>query len=159
MKHIHLICLGKLKETYWREAAAEYLKRLSPFVKVMIHELKEESFSEKDNPEIIKEREAKKIEVEIEKISDSYIIALDEHGKQLSSVGFARQFDQLTNQQINQITFILGGPLGLHESIRQRAHLTLSLSPFTFTHQMARVFLLEQLYRAMMIAHGRSYHY
>ena len=95
----------------------------------------------------------------MEKIKNSYVVVLDEHGKQFSSIDFAHQFDQLTNQQINQITLILGGPLGLHNSIRQRANLLVSLSPLTFTHQMARVILLEQIYRAMMITNNRRYHY
>ncbi len=159
MLHVHLIVVGKLKETYWREAEVEYLKRLSAFVRVTIHELKEESFSDKDKPEIIKEHEAKKITIEIKKISDSFIIVLDEHGKQFSSINFAKQLNVVTVQQHNTITLVVGGPLGLHESIRQRAHLNLSLSLLTFTHQMARIILLEQLYRAMMIAHSRRYHY
>ena len=159
MLHIHLITLGKLKEIFWREAEAEYLKRLSSFVKLTIHELKEESFSEKDSPEIIKEREAKKIEIEIKKIPDSYSIVLDEHGKRFSSVELVRQLNATTAQEHNTITFVIGGPLGLHESIQQRAHLNLSLSSLTFTHQMARVILLEQIYRAMMINNHRTYHY
>lgn len=159
MLHIHLIALGKLKESYWREAEAEYLKRLTPFVKITIHELKEESFTDKDRPEIIKEREAKKIEGELAKIKDSHIIALDEHGKQFTSLQFTEQLNNRAVEQYNTIAFILGGPLGLHDSVRKRANLTLSLSPLTFTHQMARLFLLEQIYRAMMIRSNRSYHY
>lgn len=159
MLHIHLITLGKLKETYWREAEAEYLKRLKPYAKLIIHELREESFSDKDKPAVIKEREAKKIATEIEKIRDSHIIVLDEDGKQFSSVELTKHINTTTLQQHNTVTFIIGGPLGLQDSIRKRANLVLSLSKFTFTHQMARIFLLEQIYRAMMIARGRSYHY
>lgn len=159
MLHIHIIALGKLKESYWREAEAEYLKRLSPFAKITIHELKEESFGEKDKPEIIKEREAKKIEIELEKIKDSYIIALDEHGKQFSSSQFAGSLSNITLKQYNNVVFVIGGPLGLNDSVRKLANLNLSLSSLTFTHQMARVILLEQIYRAMMIQTNRPYHY
>ncbi|MBI2037462.1 MAG: 23S rRNA (pseudouridine(1915)-N(3))-methyltransferase RlmH [Candidatus Magasanikbacteria bacterium] len=159
MLHIDLIVLGKLKEAFWQEAEAEYLKRLKPWAKIIIHQLREESFSEKDNIENIKQKEAEKILAALDKIKDAHVIALDEHGKNFSSIDFAKQINQLTNQQINNLTFIIGGPLGLHESILKLAKLKLSLSSMTFTHQMARVFLWEQIYRAMMINTGRNYHY
>lgn len=159
MLHINLILLGKLKETFWQEAEAEYLKRLKPYAKISIYELKEESFSEKDSPEYIKQKEAEKILSALDKINDSYIIALDETGKTFSSPDFAKQISQLSNQQTNSFTFILGGPLGLDESVVKKANLKLSLSSMTFTHQMARVFLWEQIYRAMMINTGKKYHY
>jgi len=158
MLHIHIITLGKLKEGYWKEAEAEYLKRLQPYAKVFIHEIKEESFTEKDIPEIIKQREAEKIQIELKKIKDSYIVALDEHGKQFSSMQFAQNLTNLSGSS-NSLVFVLGGPLGLDRSILDNADLKLSMSPLTFTHQMARIFLEEQLYRSMMIAGGRKYHY
>ena len=156
MLHIHLITLGKLKETYWQEAETEYLKRLKPYTKIIIHELLEESFSEKDKPEIIKQKEAEKIKNELAKISDGYIVTLDEHGKQFSSVDFAQK---LSSTNSNNLICIIGGPLGLHESILKLAQQRLSLSQMTFTHQMIRTFLLEQIYRAQMINTGRRYHY
>ncbi len=173
MLHIHLIALGKLKENYWREAEGEYTKRLGAFVKLTIHELKEESFSEKDSPEIIKEKEATKIKTELEKIPESYIIALDERGKQFSSLELSQKIfgsnPSLYPSPIrggteggvntNNITMVIGGPLGLDRTILEKANLNLSLSPLTFTHQMARVILLEQIYRAMMINNKRKYHY
>ncbi|HLD60913.1 MAG TPA: 23S rRNA (pseudouridine(1915)-N(3))-methyltransferase RlmH [Patescibacteria group bacterium] len=169
MLHIHIIALGKLKESYWREAEAEYLKRLKPFAKITIHELKEESFSEKDNPEVIKEKEAKKIQNEIEKYGNSYVIALDENGKQFSSVEFAHHINNRTmspfggsafgGKQSNNITLVIGGPLGLDKTILNAANEVVSLSKMTFTHQTARVILLEQVYRAIMIGQNRRYHY
>ena len=153
MMHIDLICLGKLKEKFWREAETEYLKRLSAFAKINIHELKEESFSEKDSAEIIKKKEAEKI-LSVLKKQDGLIIVLDEHEKQFSSIAFAGQI-----KPAGKLTFIIGGPLGLDESILKTANLKLSLSSMTFTHQMARVFLWEQIYRAMMINNNRKYHY
>ncbi|OGH92672.1 MAG: hypothetical protein A2563_03295 [Candidatus Magasanikbacteria bacterium RIFOXYD1_FULL_40_23] len=157
MLHIDLIILGKLKETFWQEAESEYLKRLKPWAKITIHELREESFSEKDNIENIKQKEAEKIIGTLEKIKDAHIIVLDEHGKNFSSKQFAQHFTEL--EQFHHLTFIIGGPLGLHESILKLAKLKLSLSSMTFTHQMARVFLWEQIYRAMMINSSRNYHY
>lgn len=159
MLHINIICLGKLKEKYWREAADEYLKRLSPFAKVEIKELKEESFGEKSDQITVKQNEALKIKSALVGHADDFIIILDEHGKSFSSMQFSEQINNLVNQQINNLTIIIGGPLGLDESILKIADLKLSLSAMTFTHQMVRVFLLEQIYRAMMIAGGRKYHY
>ncbi len=157
MLHIDLIVLGKLKETFWQEAEAEYLKRLKPWAKITIHELKEESFSDKDNIENIKQKEAEKIMNSLNKIKNAHIVVLDEHGKNFSSKEFAVTLQGL--EQFHQLVFIIGGPLGLHESVLKLARLKLSLSTFTFTHQMARVFLWEQIYRAMMISAGRNYHY
>lgn len=157
MLHINLIVLGKLKEKFWQEAEAEYLKRLKPWAKIIIHEIKEESFSEKDNIEVIKQKEAEKIVGTLNKIKNTYIIALDEHGRAFSSKQLADNFKEL--EQFHNLTFVIGGPLGLHESVLQLAKLKLSLSSLTFTHQMARVFLWEQIYRTMMINAGRNYHY
>lgn len=157
MLHINLIVLGKLKENYWQAAEAEYLKRLSSWAKIVIHELKEESFSEKDTPEIIKQKEAAKINSALAKIKDAHVIVLDEHGQNFSSKQFANHFNHL--QQFHHLVFIIGGPLGLHESILKKANLKLSLSSLTFTHQMARVFLLEQIYRVSAINSGKKYHY
>lgn len=156
--HIHLICLGKLKESFWREAEAEYLKRLKPFVRFEIHELREESFTEKDSRDAVKHKEAEKITSVLEKIKDAFVIALDERGSEYSSTELA---EKLTAWSYNytSIVFIMGGPLGLSEHILAKASAKIALSRLTFTHQMARVFFTEQLYRSAMIQLGRSYHY
>ena len=93
----------------------------------------------------------------LNKIKNAHVVVLDEHGKTFSSQQFATQLQDL--EQFHQLVFIIGGPLGLSESILKLAKLKLSLSTLTFTHQMARVFLLEQVYRAMMINMGKKYHY
>jgi 23S rRNA (pseudouridine1915-N3)-methyltransferase len=159
MQKITLLVTGKLKESYWREAESEYLKRLGAFVKFEIVELKEESFTEKDKPETIKEKEAKKIIEQLEKNKPDYLIALTHPGKQFSSKELSEFFNNVTIQQCNNITFVIGGPLGLDQSILKKANLTLSLSPLTFTHQMARIILEEQIYRTFMIKENRKYHY
>lgn len=159
MLHITIICLGKLKEKYWREAEAEYLKRLSPFTKVEIKELKEESFGDNYNPDEIKRLEAEKIKKALVGKADGFIVALDETGESFSSMRFADKIKSLADNRTIDFVFILGGPLGLSESILKISDLTLSLSSFTYTHQMARVIMLEQIYRAMMINNGRKYHY
>ncbi|MBU1613343.1 23S rRNA (pseudouridine(1915)-N(3))-methyltransferase RlmH, partial [Patescibacteria group bacterium] len=110
-------------------------------------------------PELVKEKEAKKIITELEKIKDKYIIALDETGKQFSSLELATQIKSPAFQQFNNLIFIIGGPLGLDETVVKQANLKLSLSKMTFTHQMIRVFLLEQIYRSMMINTNRTYHF
>lgn len=159
MLHLKLICLGKLKESFWREAEAEYLKRLQAFAKVEVIELKEESFDEKTSIEIVKFKEAEKIKNALEKMKDPFVIVLDEHGKQFSSVSFSKYLFEAVNRGSGEFVFIIGGPLGLDESILKIANLKLSFSSFTFTHQMMRVFLFEQIYRTMMIEAGRQYHY
>ncbi len=157
MIHINLIVLGKLKENYWSEAESEYLKRLQAFTKLNIIELREESFSEKDPVEITKQKEAEKIFGALEKIKDTFIITLEEKGKQFSSVDFSKQLTKWSAEK--SLTFIIGGPLGLSPEVVKKANANLSLSPLTFTHQMTRVILLEQIYRAMMIEQNRKYHY
>lgn len=158
MLSITIIVLGKLKESYWREAEKEYLKRLSGFANVTIRELKEMPFDEKANPETIKKKETEKIMAELEKLPDAIVFALDEHGKPMSSLALAENIAKWQRES-SRFVFVLGGPLGLHPDVLAKATQTLSLSNLTFTHQMARVILLEQLYRAAMISSGRRYHY
>jgi 23S rRNA (pseudouridine1915-N3)-methyltransferase len=157
MLHITIISLGKLKEEYWRDAQVEYLKRLSAFAKMEIVELKEEKFDDKDNPELIKQKEAEKILKVIPK--NSLVISLDKEGKQFSSEQLAEKLNNESALGGNNITIVIGGPLGLSNSILTRSEESWSLSELTFTHQMVRVILLEQLYRGFMIKEGRSYHY
>jgi len=159
MINITIIALGKLKESYWKEAEAEYIKRLTSDVNIKIVELKEESFDEKSSPELIKRKEADKIKKALEKAKDSYIIALDGQGENLSSTELAQEISNITIKQYNNIIFIVGGPLGLDQSIKDSSNLILSLSKLTFPHQMVRTILLEQIYRSVMILGGRKYHY
>ncbi len=159
MLHLTLICCGKLKESYWREAENEYLKRLQPYAKLEIVELREESFGEKDNVAEVKKKEAAKIMAEIQKRPSATVVALDEHGKQFSSTALAEQLNTFLVQGDSNIVIVIGGPLGLDPAITKLTKLTLSLSILTFTHQMARIVLWEQLYRAQMILQGKKYHY
>ena len=151
---INIITLGKLKEKYWQDAEQEYLKRLSVFAKINIIERKEEKFDDKSNHEVIKEKEAEKILKAIPK--DSYVIVLDKEGKQFSSEELSQK---ITIQQFDNLTMIIGGPLGLHKSIIDIAKEKISFSKLTFTHQMMRVILLEQIYRGFMISENRKYHW
>ena len=153
---ITLISIGKLKESYWKEAETEYLKRLTPYAKMEIIENKEIAFGNKDNPETIKTKEAELILASLP--HQSYIIALDPRGTSFSSENLAEKIRELEHET-SHIVIIIGGPLGIHESVFTRVNLKLSLSALTFTHQMTRVILEEQLYRAYMIKNGKPYHH
>ncbi|PLX26489.1 23S rRNA (pseudouridine(1915)-N(3))-methyltransferase RlmH [Candidatus Parcubacteria bacterium] len=155
MLRITIISIGKLKEDYWKKAESEYLKRLSAFSKLEIKELKEEKFDDKSNVEVIKEKEAKKIIDAIPK--DNYVVILDKNGEQFSSKNMVEKIK--TMEESNNVTIVIGGPLGLHDSVLKIAKTTWSFSKMTFTHQMMRIFLLEQLYRGFMIKENRNYHY
>jgi 23S rRNA (pseudouridine1915-N3)-methyltransferase len=157
MIKINIISVGKLKEQYWREAEAEYLKRLSVWIKINITELKEESFTPKDKTEIIKKKEADKIRSVLPK--NSFLVILDPNGKQFNSLELASKINELSIYGVNEITIVIGGPLGLDKSIIDSADVVLSLSKLTFTHQMSRIILLEQLYRSFTIINNKKYHY
>lgn len=156
MFKITIITIGKLKESYWKEAETEYLKRLSPYTHINLIEHKEISFSHKDKRETVIHKEAELILSTIPQ--STYIIALDKDGVMPTSNTLASTIES-TKQEYSHITFIIGGPLGLHESILKKAHTSYSLSSLTFTHQMARIILLEQLYRAHTITHNIPYHH
>jgi len=153
--HIQFLTLGKLKESYWRDAEAEYLKRLTPYAKIEIKQLKEESFSGSDKRDVVIKKEAEKLLESWPK--DGLVIALHERGKHMTSPELA-DFLQTQTSHGEHITFIIGGPLGLHESVLTKCDHQLSLSNLTFPHQMVRTVLLEQLYRSVMIGKGK-YHY
>ena len=147
--NISIICVGKLKEKYWQDAAAEYLKRLSRFAKVEIIEL-----SESKTDDIGEESAA--IISHIPKAS--FVVALDVLGKSFSSEGLANLISEKAVSGISHISFIIGGSNGFNDEVRKTADLRLSFSSFTFPHQLMRVILLEQIYRAFKINAGEKYH-
>jgi len=156
MYQISIITVGSLKESYWREAEKEYLKRLTPYAKVAIHELKEEAFKNANDKNRVLIAEAERIVKKIPK--DATIILLDIEGTTKTSEAFAHMLHSEGGRG-EHIVCIIGGPLGIHESIKSKARYSLSLSRLTFTHQIARILLLEQLYRALTILAEKSYHY
>lgn len=156
---IKLITVGKLKETYLKSAVAEYSKRLGRFSKIETIALADEKTpdraSEAENQQII-EKEGQRI---LQKIGDrDYVIALAIEGKMLSSEELAEKIHHITLSGYSTLTFVIGGSLGLSPAVKQRAQLQLSFSPMTFPHQLMRVILLEQIYRAFMINEGSPYH-
>lgn len=155
MLKINIILLGKLKERYLQDAEQEYLKRLSPSFDIKIHELREESFTDNSVPDQVKAKEAEKILNVLEKLRNPFIFIMDEKGKEFSSVQFAEKISSIDRE----LVFIIGGPMGLSEEIKKIQGEMIALSKMTFTHQMVRIFLLEQIYRAMMINQNKKYHY
>lgn len=154
--NITIIAVGKIKETYFKEAINEYLKRLNSYCNLKIVEISSEPIINEKEYQKYKQLEAKKI-LQYLNLS-SYIITLEIQGKQLDSVTFADKIKSISNSGINELTFIIGGANGLDETISKEAHFKLSFSKMTFTHQMIRVILLEQIYRAFKILNNENYH-
>ena len=158
MLTINVICIGKLKEKFFKDAVLEYSKRLSKYCKLNILELTDEKIPNNANDTInreIKNKECEKIISHLKR--DSYIICLDLKGKEYSSEQFSAKLDSLS-MQTSSITFIIGGSLGLTDELLSIANESVCFSKMTFPHQLIRVFLLEQLFRAFKISHGETYH-
>ncbi|MDU1414603.1 MAG: 23S rRNA (pseudouridine(1915)-N(3))-methyltransferase RlmH [Clostridium sp.] len=157
--NITLITVGKIKEKYLRDAIDEYSKRLSRYCKLDIIELPDEktpdSASEKEELQI-KEKEGKNILSKIKE--NSYVIAMDLKGKHITSEEFSSLIDNLGVEGNSNITFVIGGSLGLSEEVIKRANYKLCFSKMTFPHQLFRVMLLEQIYRGYRIIKGEPYH-
>jgi 23S rRNA (pseudouridine1915-N3)-methyltransferase len=154
MFNITLIVIGKIKDRSLETLNGEYLKRIKPYAKIEIIEVKAEAFGA-SNKAKAKEEEGKRILDVLRKYSNSTIIGLEERGNEFNSVEFAKFLDK-NNQHI---VFLIGGALGLSPAVMQKIDIKLSLSQMTLPHEMARVVLLEQLYRAATIAKGKEYHY
>ena len=156
--NITVICIGKLKEKYLKEAVSEYSKRLSRFVKLDIAELPDCKIPENASPaqeRAVLDKEGEKILSRIK--PDSYTVAMCIEGKQLSSTEFARELNQISMVSGN-ITFIIGGSLGLSDDVKKRADMHLSFGRITLPHQLMRVILLEQVYRGYKINNHEAYH-
>lgn len=157
--NISVICVGKLKEKYWSDAAAEYSKRLKSYCTLSVRELKEARLAANASPadeEAVKDAEGREI-LDAVKPGD-FAISLEIKGKRLSSEGLAENISQLALDGKSNITFIIGGSLGLSDEVSRRADMKISFSDMTFPHQMMRVILLEQIYRAFKINRNETYH-
>jgi len=159
MLNITLLCVGKLKESYWRDACAEYEKRLGAFCRFRLVEVAEERLT--DNPSAAQisatiEAEGKRIMEQIPR--DGAVIPLCIEGKEMDSPALAARMQKLAVDGTSHIVFIIGGSWGLSDAVKSRAVLRLSMSPMTFPHQMARVMVLGQGYRAFQISSGGKYH-
>lgn len=149
---IKILCVGKIKETYFKEAILEYQKRLTKYTKLEIIEVTDSS---EGNIQTILEKERNLLQKHIKE--KEYIITLEIEGEQVSSIEFSKKIHQTLTTNPN-IVFIIGGSYGLHPDIKKRANYALSFSNLTFPHQMFRVLLLEQIYRAYKIKNNESYH-
>ena len=153
---LRLLCVGRLSESL-RGAADDYAARIARYLPLAVEELKEEKGGgKKADPRFICEREGERI---LQRIPpDAFTVVLDEHGRTLSSEEVAAQLELHMVQGTGELVFVIGGAYGLSEAVKARANLLLSLSSMTFTHQMARLFLLEQIYRGLTILRNEPYH-
>ena len=159
MQKVTLLCVGKLKESFYAAAVSEYQKRLQRHCKLEIIELNEQRLPENPSPAEIEQalnKEAAAIEEKIPK--GTALIAMCIEGSELSSPALSKKLEQFAAGGASSLTFLIGGSFGLHPSIKEKAALKLSMSPMTFPHHLARVMLLEQIYRAYQISDGTRYH-
>ena len=157
---ITIACVGKIKEKYLTAGIDEFTKRLTPFCKLETVAINEEKMP--DNPSLAEKEQV--LEKETQRLlaiipENSYVILLDVIGKQLSSPELASKIDALALSGNSHITFVIGGAFGYTDALRKRADFALSFSKMTFTHQMIRLLLIEQIYRAFKISNNQKYHW
>ena len=149
MLNINIICIGKLKEQYLKNAMEEYKKRITKYSKIEMIELEDES-----NGNILEKEKTKILKYINEK---DYVITLEIDGSSIDSMELSKKIESIYLNYSN-ITFIIGGSYGLHDDIKKRSNYALSFSKLTFPHQLFRVMLLEQIYRSFKIMHHETYH-
>lgn len=154
--NIKIIAVGRIKEQYTKDTIKEYEKRLSSFCSFSVTEIQSEQIIDETLNEKYKEIESRRILQAIK--PNSYIITLEINGKMLSSEDFALKIKKISNEGINDVVFIIGGANGLSKSVSDKANFKMSFSKMTFTHQMVRVLLIEQIYRAFKINANEPYH-
>ena len=147
--------LGKTKEAYLAAGIEDFAKRLARYLKIEIKTVKEGRIKKGEPENFLIEKESKNL---MQNAQGSYLVCLDRTGKQMDSLALAAQLERWEMQGPKKISFVIGGPLGLSATILNKSDLVLSLSPMTFTHEMTRLLLLEQLYRACTIKAGEKYH-
>lgn len=156
---ITIVCAGKLKEKYLRDGIAEYEKRIRPYADLRTIEIIEERMKDRPSPaekdEVLR-REGERLSAQIPQ--GAYLIVLDVGGEEMSSEKFSARIDRLMLMGESHIAFLVGGPFGLSDELRQRADLRLSFSQFTLPHQLIRLFLMEQIYRSFKISRHEPYH-
>lgn len=153
---IKIIALGKIKEKFLFDGIQEFLKRLTSYATVEITELPAIEIKDEHLKDKVLEEESRKILSLIK--PQAYVISLEIQGKMLSSEEFAEKINELTNDGVQEIVFVIGSSCGLHKNISQRADFRMSMSRMTFLHQFARLLLVEQIYRAFKIIKGETYH-
>ena len=161
MINIEIICIGKIKEKSLSDICLEYSKRLNKYCKLTLTELPDESLinvTSAKEEEKIKLIEGNKILNKLEKISNPYVIALDPNGKMYDSIEFSKKIENICSYNSSTIVFIIGGSLGISQNVLKTCNEKISFSKMTFPHQLFRVLLLEQTYRAFKIQKNETYH-
>ncbi len=153
---IKIIALGKIKEKFLKDGIDEFLKRLTPYAPVEVIEIPAIEIRDEHLTDKILKEEGEKILSYIK--PQSYVITMEIKGKQLSSEDFAQKIEELTNDGVSEIIFVIGSSCGISEIVSNRANFKLSMSKMTFLHQFARLILVEQIYRAFKIIKGETYH-
>lgn len=153
---IKIIALGKIKEKFLKEGIDEFLKRLTPYAAVEIIEIPAIEIKDENLTSKILEQEGEKILSHIK--PQSYVVTLEINGKMFSSEEFAQKIEELTNDGVSEIVFVIGSSCGISPIVSNRANLKMSMSKMTFLHQFARLILVEQIYRAFKIIKGETYH-
>ena len=157
---ITIACVGKLKEKYLTAGVEEYAKRLQPFCKLEITSISEEKMPQDPSDAEKEQVLAKETERLLKLIPEhSYVFLLDLQGQELTAPGLAAKMDGLALRGESHLTFVIGGAFGYTDELRRRADFRWSFSKLTFTHQMIRLLLVEQIYRAFKISHGEKYHW
>ena len=156
----YVVCIGKLKDAYLRDGVAEFVKRMRPYGGITIPELNESKIGDKpsdaDRKQVVDE-EGERLLKAVPK--NAYTVLLDVYGKTMSSEDLAKTVAKLEVDGVSDMAFIIGGAFGVSEALRQSVNYKLSFSPMTFTHQMVRLLLVEQIYRASKINRNEPYHW
>jgi 23S rRNA (pseudouridine1915-N3)-methyltransferase len=152
-----LLCMGKTRERFIQEGIEKYTRYLKHYADLDIRELKEEKVLDLKQAPVIRRKESEKIMKAVP--PGAIVICLDEHGEEFTSHEFAAFLNKTIESGVREVAFVFGGALGLDERLTAVSHKVLALSRWTFTHEMARLVLLEQLYRAFTIITGKTYHY
>ena len=156
----YVVCIGKLKDAYLRDGVAEFVKRMRPYGGITITELNESKIGDKpsdaDRKQVVDE-EGERLLKAVPK--NAYTVLLDVYGKTMSSEDLAKTVAKLEVDGISEMSFIIGGAFGVSEALRQSVDYKLSFSPMTFTHQIVRLLLVEQIYRASKINRNEPYHW
>ncbi|MBE0598877.1 MAG: 23S rRNA (pseudouridine(1915)-N(3))-methyltransferase RlmH [Desulfuromonadales bacterium] len=153
---LRLVCIGRVSEPWLQQGVEEYTSRIRRYLPLEIVEMKEEPGGRKPDPRLLREGEGERLLAKIP--AGAFVVGLEERGNAVASEALSALLGRHMVEGTSAMCWILGGPYGLSESVRQRSNLLLSLSPMTFTHQMARLILLEQLYRGLTILRNEPYH-
>ena len=155
--NLSVLCVGRTREHFIRTGIEKYLRYLKPYAPVAVREVREERVDDLRDAPRIRLREAERIGKALP--PGAIVVALDERGREFTSHEFASFLNASLEQGAKEMVFVIGGSMGLDESVTHQAHMVIALSRWTLTHEMARLVLMEQLYRAFTILRGKKYHY